>query len=339
MKAAVYVEKQRLEVREVPTPRPGPGQVLVKIRYCAICGSDVHRFQHGMVRPGAVLGHEYCGVIEEIGEGVDGWSVGDRVIGGGGAPPPGSPPGLSRMPRYSARTVGFDPTAVFGGYAEYVALDEWRPLPIPDGVSDEVAALTEPCAVAVHAVRLSRLRVGDAVAVIGTGPIGLLCLQVANAAGAAAVYVAEPAPTRAAAAEQLGARRVIDPSAEDAASEILALTGGLGAHVAFECAGARDTLQQALEMVRRDGQVVVVSLAWESVPVLTVEWVGREVEMKAVYGSHPEDWRISLGLMEAGKVRAEPMIDPSSHVPLDGIQEAFEGLLGPDPQVQLLVVP
>ena len=99
------------------------------------------------------------------------------------------------MPRYSARTVGFDPSAVWGGYAEYVVLDEWRPLPVPDAVSDEAAALTEPCAVAVHAVRLSRLRVGDTAAVLGAGPIGLLCLQVVNAGGAAA-YVTEPAPAR-----------------------------------------------------------------------------------------------------------------------------------------------
>jgi len=243
------------------------------------------------------------------------------------------------MPRYSARTVGFHPTAAWGGYAEYVALNAWRPLPIPETVSDEAAALTEPCAVAVHAVRLSRLRVGETAVVIGAGPIGLLCLQVANAAGATATYVTEPAPARAAAAEQLGARRVIDPSKEDAVSEILALTDGLGAHVAFECAAARDTLQQSLEMVRRSGQVVVVSLAWENVPILTVEWVGREVEMKAAYGSTPEDWRISLDLMAAGKVRVAPMTGPDSRVPLDGIQEAFEGLLKPDAQVQLLVVP
>ena len=338
MKAAVYIEKQRLEVQDVPAPAPGPGQVLVKVKYCAICGSDVHRFQHGMVRPGAVLGHEYCGTVAEVGDGVDGWQPGDRVIGGGGAPPPGTPASLFRMPRYSARTVGFDPSAVWGGYAEYVVLDEWRPLPVPDAVSDETAALTEPCAVAVHAVRLSRLRVGDTAAVLGAGPIGLLCLQVVNAGGAAA-YVTEPAPARATAAGQLGARRVIDPSREDVTSEIVALTDGLGVDVAFECAGARDTLQQALEMVRRSGQVVTVSLAWENVPVLTVEWVGREVEMKAAYGSGPEDWRISLDLMEAGKVRAEPMIGPQSYVPLDGIQEAFESLLTPDPQAQLLVVP
>jgi len=339
MKAAVYVDKQRLDVRDVPTPKPGPGQVLVKIKYCAICGSDVHRFQYGMVHPDVVLGHEYSGIVAEVGEGVERWQVGDRVVGGGGSPPPGAPPSISRMPRYSARTVGFDLFASFGGYAEYVVMDEWRPLPVPEGVSDEAASLTEPCAVAVHAVRLSRLHVGDTAAVIGAGPIGLLCLQVVNASGASAAYVSEPAPARAAAAKELGATRVLDPRNEDVVSEIVSATGGLGAPVAFECAAARDTLQQSLEMVKRAGQVVVISLAWEPVPLLTVEWVGREVELKASYGSRPEDWRISLDLMEAGKVRVDPMIGPDHYVPLDGIQEAFESLMTPGPHAQLLVVP
>jgi len=339
MKAAVYSGKQRLDVQEVPTPTAGPGQILIKISCCAICGSDVHRFQHDMVRPGMVLGHEFCGTVAEIGDDVDSWQVGDRVVGGGGTPPPGTPPGISRMPRYSARTVGFDPNATFGGFAEYVALDAWRALPTPEEVPDETAVLTEPCAVAVHAVRLSNLRVGDSAVVLGAGPIGLLALQIANASGATSTYVTDPMPARAKAAEQLGASRVIDPSRDDVVAEIVEMTGGLGAHVAYECAAATNTLQQALEMVRRSGQVVTVSLAWENVPVLTVEWVGREVEMKAVYGSVSDDWRTSLDLMKAGKVRSGPMVGPDSYVPLDGIQGAFERLLEPDPPVQLVVVP
>ncbi|MDP3064678.1 MAG: zinc-binding dehydrogenase, partial [Chloroflexota bacterium] len=187
------------------------------------------------------------------------------------------------------------------------------------------------------AVRLSRLRLGDAVAVLGAGPIGLLCLQVVRAAGAGAVYVSEPAPGRARAAERLGATRVFDPTKADVVSEIVALTGGLGVPVAFECAAGAHSLQQALEMVRREGQVVVVSLAWENVPVLTVEWVGREVEMKTAYGSEPEDWRISLDLMAQGKVRADGVVTEECFLPLERIQEAFEGLMRPSQQVQLVV--
>ena len=153
------------------------------------------------------------------------------------------------------------------------------------------------------------------------------------------MYVSEPATARARAAQKLGADRVIDPTSADVVSEMVAMTGGLGPHVAFECAGAPPTLQQALEMVRRRGQVVVVSLAWQSIPVLPVEWVGREVEMKASASKTPEEWQIGLNLMNDGKVQVEPMITKGSYVSLDRIQEAFENLLRPTDQIKLLVMP
>jgi (R,R)-butanediol dehydrogenase/meso-butanediol dehydrogenase/diacetyl reductase len=292
-----------------------------------------------MLKPGAILGHEYSGTITVVGEGVDRWKVGDRVVGGGGTPPPDAPSRLAASPRYTARTVGFSPIDFWGGYAEYVLLDAWRPLPIPDTVTDETVALTEPCAIAVHGVRLSRLKVGDKVAIIGAGPIGLLTLQTVKAAGAGEVYVSEPSPARREAAKLLGADHVLDPMNEDVVARLVERTGGIGPDVVFECAGARNTLQQSLEMVRRSGQVLVVSLAWEEDPVLTVEWVGREIDMKTAYGSEPRDWRISLDLMEQGKVQAGPMVPPDSYVPLDGIQQAFESLLQPDAAVQLMIVP
>lgn len=339
MKAAVYKAKQRLEVEEVATPTPGPGEVLVRVKYCGICGSDVHRFMHDMVRPGAVLGHEFCGVIEELGEGVEDWVVGDRVVGGGGNPPPGSTGGLSAEPRYTPRTLGLRASSAPGAFAEYVAMPAWRALPMPDGVSDELAAIVEPCAVAMHAVRLSRLRLGDTVAILGGGPIGLLALQLARAAGAGRVFVSEPAPARRRAAEELGADRVLDPTELDVVSELVEETGGIGPDVVFDCAGARRTLHDSLEVVRREGQVVLVSLAWEEGYILPVEWVGREIEMKASYGSLPRDWQLSLDMMRRGLVRSEPLISAESIVPIEGIQEAFMGLMSPDEQVQILVSP
>lgn len=292
-----------------------------------------------MLKPSTILGHEYSGVITAVGEGVEEWKVGDRVVGGGGTSPSGTPSRLSASPRYTARMLGFSPIAFWGGYAEYVLLDAWKPLPIPDTVTDETVALTEPCAIAVHGVRLSKLKVGDKVAIIGAGPIGLLTLQTVKAAGAGEVYVSEPSPARREAAKQLGADHVLDPINEDVVAKLVEQTGGIGPDVVFECAGARNTLQQSLAMVRRTGQVLVVSLAWKDDPVLTVEWVGREIEMKTAYGSKPRDWEISLNLMKQDKVQAGPMVPTDSYVPLDGIQEAFESLLQPDATVQLLIVP
>ena len=337
MKAAVMRGAQRIEVEDVPTPEPGPDQILVKIKYSGLCGSDVHRFQHGMAEDGAIMGHEFCGTIAATGRNVKRWKDGDRVVGGGGSPPLG----LRRTqanPRYSARTVGFEAYA-WGGFAEYVAMDEWKPSPIPDNVSWETAVLAEPCAIAVHAVRHSRFRVGDDVAVIGAGPIGLLVQQVLQAGGARSVYVSEPATARAEAARTLGATRVLDPRKEDVVARMVELTGGLGAPIAFDCAAAKPTLQQGLEMVRRGGQVVVVSMAWEEVPLLTVEWVGREVEMKASYGSTPEDWQIVLDMMARGKVVSGPMVTKGSFIGFDDIQATLTRLMTPGGEVQMVLAP
>lgn len=340
MKAAVYKGPRRLDVEEVATPAPGPGQVLVRVKYCAICGSDVHRYQHGIMREGAIMGHEYCGVIAELGEGVNQWQLGDRVVGGGGNPPPGVPHHPSVLPRFSYRTYSVTPQPQMA-YAEYVVMDAWRPLPIPEGVSDEAACLTEPSSVAVHAVRLSGLRLRDEVAVIGAGPIGLFCLQAAKAAGAGPVIVSEPVPLRREAAVKLGADHILDPSSGDVVDDVVRITDGLGPDVVFETAGAGPSLQQALEMARRDGMVVAAGVSWDPVPVTSGDWFGREVVMKAIYGSTPEEWRHSLQLMKEGKIRVEPMLTGKAFVPLDEIQEAFEKLMTPAgaSEIQVIVVP
>ena len=222
---------------------------------------------------------------------------------------------------------------------EYIVLDEWAPLPVPDGVPDEAATLTEPCAVAVRAVRNSRMKLGDTVGVIGAGPIGLLVLQAARAAGAGAVFISEPAPARARAAAELGAHTVINPTEENATDRMVELTGGIGPDVVFDCAGIRNTLDQAFDTVRRDGQVVLVAVPWEPMPLNPVDWMVGEKEFKASWGSQPDDWRRSLELMEAGKITVGPLLSESSYVPLEGIQEAFEALTSPSTQLQMIVKP
>jgi (R,R)-butanediol dehydrogenase/meso-butanediol dehydrogenase/diacetyl reductase len=224
-------------------------------------------------------------------------------------------------------------------YAEYVLMEDWEPLPIPDGVSDEAAALCEPCAVAVHAVRLSQMKLGDSVAVLGAGPIGLLCIQVARAAGAGTVVVSEPAPARSEAALALGADAVIDPTKEDVIPRMVDLTDGRGPHVVFECASARPTLDQALNMVRRSGQVVLVAIAWEPVEVLPADWIARQVNMQASFGSAPEDWRAALDLIRSGEVTVDPLLSEAGFIPLTEIQQAFEALIKPTTQLQMVVKP
>jgi (R,R)-butanediol dehydrogenase/meso-butanediol dehydrogenase/diacetyl reductase len=240
--------------------------------------------------------------------------------------------------RYSARTVGLEATRI-GGFAEYVAMDEWRPLLIPDDVSDELAVLAEPASIAVHAVRTSAFKIGDQAVVLGAGPIGLLVMQVLKAAGATAVYVSEPASARAESARVLGADLVLNPMEEDVVERILELSGGQGMPVAFDAAAARATFQQGMEMIRREGQLLVVSMAWEDVDLRTVDWIGREVEMKAAYGSLPIDWRTVLNLMERGQLSEKSMVTDESFIGWDEMQVSMERLMKPEEHVQLVLVP
>ncbi|NQW17716.1 MAG: zinc-binding dehydrogenase [Chloroflexi bacterium] len=336
MRAAVYQGGQRFSIDELPTPSPEPGQVLIKVNMCAICGTDVHAFLYDIAPPGTVLGHEYCGVIVEVGSEITRWKVGDRVIGGGGEPPAGSEPAVRAEPRFNYRTMGF-PEGSIRGYAEYIAMDEWQPLAVPDGVPDEAAAMCEPSAVAVHAVRKSRVRVGDSVGVIGAGPIGLLVAQVARAAGASKVMISEPTPGRKAAAMSIGCDAVFDPTEQDVEREMVAMTNGLGPDVVFDCAGIKGTLDQAFNIVRRAGEVVLVAVPWEEMPVRAVDWMARETEFKASWGSLPSEWPVALNMMAKGQLSMASLILEQSYVPLEGIQAAFEALVKPSSQVQMVV--
>jgi threonine dehydrogenase-like Zn-dependent dehydrogenase len=324
MKAAIFKEKNRLRVEEIPEPKPGEHEIIMKVSYCAICGSDLHRYTYGMMKPGTIMGHEFSGVVEEIGKQVRNFKVGDRVSRCGGKITRGRElPNIP--PRYSARERGFLPLKP-GAYAQYLAIHEDQVIKTPNEISDLDASLIEPLTVAVHMVRISGIRLGDQVVVLGAGPIGLFAQQCASLAGALGVYVSDIHPLRLKAALELGAHQVFNPTEIDLVKEIVQRTE-IGADVALECAGAQPTLQQALELVRIGGRVMVASLAWEPVECLPVQWVGREVEMKTCYGALNSEWLISLALLQEKKIQTKPMV--SKIVPLAEIQEAFLELLDP----------
>ncbi len=329
MKSAVFKEAGVLAVEEVPDPKPGPGEAVIKIAYCGICGSDLHRYHYGLMAPGVIMGHEFSGIVSAVGEGVTEVAVGDRVIRGfkGSLPP-----------RYSAMEKGFTAdTLLPGGYGDYAVLAADSLFKIPEGLSDQVAAITEPLSVAVHATRLSRLKLGHTVAVLGAGPIGLLLIQVVRQLSPAKLIVVEPVAARRELALQLGADVVIDPRASDPVAELVRLTDGLGPELVFECAGARPTLQQALSMVRQRGQVVLVALCMEECPVSPMDWVGREVQLQCSYSAEETDWALALEMLASGKVQGEPLI--SRVAPLSEIQDAFQALLYGADELQVLVQP
>lgn len=325
MRAAVYKEKGVLTVEDVPDPIVGPRDVLLKVSHCAICGSDLHRYVHGMLRPGAIMGHEYSGTVAEKGADVSEFRIGERVVRSGGKRSPWTDP-PPYPPRFSAKERGFLSSTRPGAYAEYFVTDADLLMRIPDAVTNLEASLVEPLCVSLHAVRTSRIRLGDQALVIGAGPIGLLTQQCAALSGASQVFVSEVNAVRRALAVQLGAEEVFDPSRASLEEEILRRTG-FGVDVAFECAGARSTFHEAIQSVRGAGQVIIVSLSWEPVYCLPVDWVAREVEIKAVYGSRAGEWPVAMALLERRKIQVQPLI--SKVIPLDDIQGAFQELLRP----------
>ena len=333
MRAAVYKKKGLLEIENVPEPQIGPEDVLIRVSHCAICGSDTHRFKYGMLSPGSILGHEYSGKIVDKGGEVEDFQIGDRVTLCGGKIVPGKDV-YSLPPRYTAKEKGFY-AEKNGAYAEFKVVHNQRIMKIPQSVSNLQASLTEPLAVALHTLRLSKMRLGDSALVIGSGPIGLLTQQCASLSGAGRLYISETNAVRRNVALSLGATEVFDPSAVNLVGEIVNRTE-IGVDVVFECAGAAPTLQEALEAVCVSGRVLIVSLAWEPVHCLPVDWVGREVEMKAVYGTLRSEWPIALGLLADKKIQTDPLI---THViPLEDIQSAFQEILKPDTEwVQAVV--
>ena len=336
MRAAVYKSKQNLVVEEIPTPEPQSDEVQIKISHSAICGTDVHVYLYDIAPPDTVLGHEFAGEISKVGSDVTRFKVGDRVIGLGGTPPPGKESPLRRQDQYNYRLEGITNTRT-RGYAEYTVAKEWEPLRLPDQVSNLEGALAEPCAIVTRAVRLSNQKLGDTVAVLGAGPIGLLCLQAAKAAGATKVIVSEPSEARRSVALELGADAVVDPTSQDTVKAIIELTDGAGPHVVYECAAAKPTLHDALDMVRRKGNVMLVALAWEDVPLLPVDWAGKEIQLNTTFASEPYDFKVAVDLIASKKFVLEPLLSDTDTIELKDIQEAFESLIKPSNQIQMVI--
>ncbi len=264
MKAAVFQGIGQVEVLEVPRPTPGHGEVIIRVGYCGICGSDLEAFHTGMYEPGLIMGHEFAGVIAEVGPAVTGWQVGERVVVGDAIPCGACPPCREgRLNSCESLTmIGVTHDGALAEYARIAAVGLHR---LPETVSLRRGALVEPLAVALHGVRQSRLKTGDHALVMGAGPIGLLTLQCARLAGARTVTVTEVDPTRAALAARLGATAVLDPARDNVGVTLAGITGGRGPDVVYICTGAPAPFRDAISLVRKGGQIYLLGLCVEPV--------------------------------------------------------------------------
>jgi len=342
MRVGLITGKRQLELREFPTPAPEPGRAVVEIAYCGICGTDVHAYLSGEPYAPAICGHEWAGTVSACGSGVENVREGDRVAIGI-APPcggcalcrAGSP---AQCMAVLTSMLGLDPmAATHGGFASALAADANRLYRLRPEVSDLEAALLEPATVVTHALRRTPIRDGESVLVIGAGPIGLLALQLAKAAGAGTVAVIEPEPSRAELARSLGAQEVFAPDREDLEDQLRRLCGKQGPDLVLECAGVPSTIQRAVDLVRRGGRVGLVGLASSPATIQPGSWLVKEVTLTASLGYTNEEFDLTLDLAADGKLSLGPLV--TDRVPLDDLADAMERLTKPSDLVKIVVDP
>lgn len=314
-----------VELVEIPRPMPAEGQVLLEVVRAGICGTDLH-ILHGhfdKVRPPVTLGHEFAGRVAQVGPGVEGWRLGERVVSETVAHTCGRclacRQGLSNLcPQRRAYGYSAD-----GGFAEFVLVRPQGLHRLPEQVGFQEGALVEPLAVAVHAVlERARILAGESVLITGPGPIGLLALQVARHAGGRVLMLGVPGDQkRLALAQELGAEQVALEQGDEPLEAVRALAGPEGVDLALECAGAPAALGRCLQVVRRRGRVVQVGLFGRRSELAVDALTTREVTLLGAFAHHGRSWQKALRLLAERRVFLGPLI--SGDFPLERWQEAF----------------
>ncbi len=324
MRAAVYRGPGRITVESRETPRPGPGDVLVEVRACGVCGTDVHILDgHYPATPNIALGHEYAGLVVEVGAGVTTLAAGDAV-----AVDPniacGTCPACRRGDLHLCEHLQALGVTRDGGFAEISLVPAAQAHRLTDGLGFDRWALAEPLSCCLHGLDLAGIRPGDRVVILGAGPIGLLMTQLARGAGAAFVLVADPVPAKRELAARLGADTVLDPMARKLAAGLREAAPD-GADVVLECVGAPATAAQALSIARRGGTVVWfgVSPPGATVPVEPYLVYRKELTIRGAF-VNPHTFGRALALLAQGRVQTEPLL--SHRFELAGLPEAIASL-------------
>lgn len=340
MRAAVFrTADRKLAVETVADPTPGEGQVVLKVGRCGICGSDLHMAEgHGFsFDDGAVPGHEVSGEVVALGKGVERLKLGDRVAvlpflscGRCAACLAGDPMGCPQQRMMGAFGVN-------GGYAEYLLADEIWCVKLPKSLGFDDGALVEPLAVSLRANRVSGIRPGDRVLVMGAGAIGLAAAYWARLSGAERVAVSATSNRREAMARAIGAGAFITPDPElTLAQQATAALGG-EADIVFECAGVPGSLDQAVSAVRRRGMIASPGFCWTPDRFTPVGAMIKEVTIKYTNVYETREFEIAAGALDNGHVEPRAMI--TEEVSLDAAPAAFEGLRAHNNQCKVMINP
>jgi (R,R)-butanediol dehydrogenase/meso-butanediol dehydrogenase/diacetyl reductase len=329
MKALRWYAKKDVRYEDVPEPSPGPGQLKIKVDLAGICGTDLKEYADGPVMVDAskvpiILGHEFVGKIAKLGEGVTDFKVGERVAAVGYWYC-GECYFCKRGMYNICSNAGFTGLTTDGCMAEYVVIPSYAAYKLPDSVSDEAGALVEPLAVAFHAVRQGNVRLGDRVAIVGAGTIGLSVLLAAKAAGASEVYIIDKIKHRGEVALAMGATAFINPDQGDPTKQIKELTDGIGVDVSIECVGVQVTAQLALGLTRNDGTTVIVGVfgAPASVDLFSLMFYQKKLVGSPIY---VDEARTVVALLADGRLDASRLV--TATVPLkDAAKKGFEKLI------------
>jgi (R,R)-butanediol dehydrogenase/meso-butanediol dehydrogenase/diacetyl reductase len=336
MAAAVYVGDGHIAVERVPVPEARPGELLVEVSECGICGSDLHLVFSRYAKPGAILGHEWSGTVV-AGEGAgSGWTTGERVVF---SPTPGC--GVCRPCRRGRPSVCLqrqpsDIREMRGAFAQYIAVSTANLLPIPESLPSRAAALAEPTAIALHAVELSGVRPDDRVLVTGGGPVGLIIVAVLWARGVTEVTVCEPVALRRERAIAVGAAGTVAP--EDLVDPSLGSTVPEPYAVAFECSGHASAAERALGQLDFAGTLVFVGTGSEPTRVNHNRMIILELEAVGTFNYSAEGFGPALDLLDSGAMPLDALIEADA-VPLSGVMEAMERLSRGEIPAKVLVGP
>ncbi|MFQ5835256.1 MAG: zinc-binding dehydrogenase [bacterium] len=327
MVQAKLVSAEKIKLEKTPIPSVASDEVLIQVKVCGICGSDIHAYKgrHPFVHPPIVLGHEFSGMVSEIGSGLKGISKGEKVT---------VEPNIVCGRCYNCLhgryniclnlkvigCVGYN-----GAFAEYIVVPKDKVVKLPQEITYDEAALIEPAAVAVHAVKKAEQRVGGRVVILGAGPIGLLVMQMAKISGADEVIITDLLDYRLKKARDLGADRAINSRRENLVSLIKGDYGEAGIDLIYDCVGIEETVSQAIQIARKGTKILIVGVPEEKIGVNLAYVQDRELEILGSLMYLRKDFTTAIELIHQGKVRVGPLI--SHHFTLEEIDKAFQKIL------------
>ncbi len=338
MLRANLVSSGKISLEEVKIPKADAGKVLIEVKVCGICGSDIHTYKGTNVftHPPVVLGHEFSGIVSEIDSGAKNFKKGERVT-----VEPNVVCGKCYNCRNGRYNICRDAKVIGGGdydgaFAEYIVVPEDRVLKLGDETGLEEAALIEPTAVAVHAVRMSGERIGDRVAVLGAGSIGLLVMQLARLTGAREIVVTDLLDYRLEKALELGADQVINPNCVNVVEVVRKDYGAEGIDLVYDCVGTERTIFEAIQMARKGTKIILVGIPEKRIGVDLALVNDRELELIGSMMYVRKDFLTAKDLIESGKVKVKPLV--THYFKLKEVEQAFELLLsGKDGVIKVLL--